>query len=104
MKDKDKRISGIATVIVLAMCSTWSLVATGLSLQMYLPGLTSKADDSLLIDLMFEIDCAASSFNVALPVAVAATVVGVIFARKHKLLIFSTCVAAGLFFITLSPG
>jgi len=103
MNEKTERILGLAVVVLLAMCTVWSVLATAFTLQMYLPPFTAKGDGIAHMDLMVEIDCLASSLNIALPVAVLAIIAAAVLARKCKLPVLAACVAAVVFFLTVIP-
>ncbi len=90
-------------VIVLAMCAAWSVLATAFTLQMYLPPFTAQGDGIAHMDLMVEIDCLASSLNIALPVAILAVILGVVLARRRKLPVLAAFIAAGLLLASLLP-
>lgn len=103
MKAKTERIIGIAVVAVLAMCAVWTVLATALVLQMYLPPFTTKGDFISHMDLMVEMKCLASSLNIALPVALLASIAGGFLARRRMLPVLAACIAALLFFISVIP-
>ena len=102
MSEKTEQVLGNVVVAVLAACTAWSALATALTLQMYLNSLEPERFPPM--DLMVEIDCLASSFNLALPVAVLAIVAGGVLARRRKLPVLAAGTATALFFISLAPA
>ncbi len=90
--------SGILTIIVLVLCSTWNALILAVFLYYYL-----YTVNKIVLDYHFEIQCISSILNLTLPVGIGMIVLGIILFVFKKISISSFCIAAIFFISTILP-
>ncbi len=103
MKNKDKLIE-VTIFGLLIVAIFWSILASALTLQIYLPDFTYEGDGIPHFDLMTEIDCITSSLNYALPIAICTMIFGVFLNIRNKQPIGFMWILAIIFLATLLPA